>query len=74
MTRPVTEIMICPNCRAKGEFTVYTSINATYNPELAKKMESGELFIWECPKCKKKYSVRYDYIYHDMKKGLIELR
>ena len=52
---------------------MYTSINATYDPKLIKKMESGELSIWKCPKCKKKFYIPYNYFYHNMKSGCIEV-
>lgn len=55
MTKPIDENVICPNCGAENCITVYASINATLNPELVEKMKSGELFIYECPKCGKKY-------------------
>lgn len=74
MTRPITKKVTCPNCRTEGDFIVYTSINATYHPKLLKKMENGELSIWKCPKCKKKYYIPYDYFYHDMKVGIFEVR
>lgn len=74
MTRPIVEKVTCPNCGTEGDFIIYTSINATYNLELVKKMKSGELSIWECPKCKKKYRISYSYFYHDMKSGMVEVR
>lgn len=72
MTRPVVEIVTCPNCGAEGSFTLYTSINSTYHPKLLKKMKRGDLSIWRCPKCKKKYHIQYEYLHHDMEKGMIE--
>ncbi|MCM1311876.1 MAG: CpXC domain-containing protein, partial [Roseburia sp.] len=59
MTRPVIKKVTCSDCGAKGDFIVYTSINLNYNSELAEKMKNGDLFIWECPKCKKKHTIPY---------------
>lgn len=74
MTSPIRKKVTCPNCGTEGDFIMYTSINVTYNPELLKKMGNGELSVWECPKCKKKYYIPYSYLYHDMKVGRIETR
>ncbi len=51
MTMPIAKKVTCPNCGTEGYFTVFLSINVTLNPELQKKMENGDLSIWECPKC-----------------------
>lgn len=71
MTRPVIKKVTCPNCGTEDDFTIFTSINVTLDPELQKKMENGELFIWECPKCGKKYICIYPFLYHDMDAGYI---
>lgn len=71
MTRPVMKKVTCPNCGTEDDFTIFTSINVTINPELQKKMENGELFIWECPKCGKKYICIYPFLYHDMDAGIM---
>ena len=53
---------------------MYTSINATYHPKLLKKAKSGELFIWKCPKCKRKYYIDYCFfINDDMQRGIVEV-
>lgn len=72
MTRPISKKAACPNCGAEDDFTIYTSINATRNPKLVEEMASGELFIWECPKCGKKYICKYPFMYYDMEKGIMQ--
>ena len=74
MTRPIVEKVTCPNCGTEGDFIMYTSINATYHPKLLKKAESGELFIWKCPKCKRRYYIDYYFfINDDMQRGIVEM-
>ena len=53
MTKPIRKKVVCPDCGAEGDFTVYISINFGMNPELFEKMCN----IWECPKCGKKYGL-----------------
>lgn len=72
MTKPIIKKVTCPNCGTEGEFIMFASINATLHPELQKKMENGELSIWECSKCGKKYICDYPSIYHDMEKGIMQ--
>ena len=55
MVEPITKKVTCPNCGAENYITIYDTIY----PELVEKMESGELFIYECPKCGKKYRHNY---------------
>lgn len=76
MTRPIVKKVTCPNCGTEGDFVMYASINAEYNPELIKKMESGELSIYECPKCGKKYICNYPFLYNDyndMARGIMPM-
>ena len=61
----------CPLCQTTGEFTIYPNINVTKNPEMKKKIISGELFMYECPHCHKKGQVDYGPVYHDMDKRLM---
>jgi predicted RNA-binding Zn-ribbon protein involved in translation (DUF1610 family) len=72
MTSLISKKVICPNCGTEGSITLYSSINVTLNPELQKKMDNGELFIWKCPNCEKQYICIYPFIYHDMEKGILQ--
>jgi len=49
----ISKEVICPNCGTKGSIIIYSKV--FLDPELQKKMDNGELFIWKCPKCEKKY-------------------
>lgn len=72
MTSPIRKKVTCPNCGTEDNFTIFSSINVTLHSELRKKMENGEMFIWKCPKCGKKYICNYPFIYHDMEKGIMQ--
>jgi len=61
----------CPLCQTTGEFTIYPNINVTKNPEMKQKVISGELFMYECPRCHRKGQVDYGPIYHDTDKHLL---
>lgn len=65
----------CPECGAKGYFTIWESVNTKLDPELKQKVISGDLFKWTCPLCGKSFDVKYPMLYHDMVgKKLIEFR
>ena len=67
--------MQCPQCGAKGDFTLWESVNTDLNPSLKAKVISGELFQWTCPSCGHVWSVVYPMLYHDMTaKVLVEFR
>lgn len=72
MTCPVIKKVTCPNCGTEGNFIIYYSINVTLHPELQKKMENGELSVWQCPKCGNKYICNYPFIDHDMERGVMQ--
>lgn len=67
--------MQCPQCGARGELTIWSSINTDITPNLVPKLVSGELFQWRCPNCHHSWQVVYPLLYHDMtKRKLIEFR
>lgn len=55
----------CPNCKSKGEFTKWDSINSALNPELKERILRGDLFKWECKKCRNAFNINYSFLYHD---------
>lgn len=55
----------CPNCKSKGEFTKWDSINSALNPELKERILRGDLFKWECKKCRNVFNINYSFLYHD---------
>lgn len=71
MSKIRTEDIICPDCGAKGKFTIWDSINVDLNPDLHDKVLSGELFSWKCPRCGKTFDVPFSTLYHDMKRHLM---
>ena len=56
--------IICSNCGAEIEFTVYDSINARLNPELKQKLIDDTLYKVECS-CGAKLKEIYSLLYHD---------
>ena len=70
MTSLISKKVICPNCGTKGSIIIYSKV--FLDPELQKKMDNGELFIWKCPNCEKQYICIYPFIYHDMEKGILQ--
>lgn len=62
--KPIT----CPKCKHSGEFKMYESVNVSLDPKLRDEVLSGHIFEWVCPQCGETLSIRYDLLYHDMKK------
>ncbi len=67
MSKVHTEAIICPKCKAKGEFELWESMNVDLDPELREKVFSDEAFIYTCPECGHRTGVPYGTLYHDMK-------
>ena len=55
----------CSHCHREDSIETFASINVKDDPELARKVKDGELFIWECPSCGNRNLVKYETIYHD---------
>ncbi len=66
MSRRYTETAICPRCGKKSEYTAWSSLNGTLDPEAKQKLLDGTLFIVECPSCGQRIQVYYPILYHDM--------
>lgn len=67
MSKVHEETIICPNCKTKGKFDLWESMNVDLDPKLRKKVFSDEAFIYTCPKCGHHTGVPYGTLYHDMK-------
>ncbi len=67
MSKVNEESIICPNCKAKGKFDLWESMNVDLDPELREKIFSDEAFIYTCPECGHRTGVPYGTLYHDMK-------
>ncbi|MBQ7833410.1 MAG: CpXC domain-containing protein [Lachnospiraceae bacterium] len=65
-----TEIK-CKYCGEIGTFRYWGSVNTVLNPELKQAVRTGELFKYECPKCKKTSMVHYEFLYHQMEDSFI---
>lgn len=66
MSKIHKEIITCPKCQTKGEFSIWESMNVDINPELRDKLFNDEVFLYECPKCGHRTFIPYGTIYHDM--------
>lgn len=64
------EKILCENCNALQDFTIWDSINVTVDPKLKAPLLSGELTTFHCQGCGYKASVFYDFLYHDMDHSL----
>jgi len=51
MSKEHTEIITCPECGKKSDFTVWDSLNTMIDPEEKEKIINGELFRFTCPEC-----------------------
>ncbi|MCQ2349243.1 MAG: CpXC domain-containing protein [Paludibacteraceae bacterium] len=56
----------CPKCGEDGAFKVWTSVNATLNPELREKVLDGSMFHFHCEKCGGDFILPNPTLYHDM--------
>ena len=56
----------CPKCGALHDFEIWVRINTDLDPDLGKKVKSGELFRTTCPFCGQQIDVVYPCLYHEM--------
>ena len=73
MSKLRKEIITCPLCETKGDFTLWESINVDLDPEMRDIVQSDKLFWWTCPNCGEVFSVPYSTLYHDMKRKFMVL-
>jgi hypothetical protein len=66
--KPVIKTIICPKCGEKHNFTMYPSINASLDPDLAERYLDGNLTTLTCEKCEFSGIVEYPMLYHDIDK------
>lgn len=68
MSKLTTDKIICNCCGHEFEADVFSSVNADLDPELRKKYLSlyNDIYIFECPNCKKRTYMAYPILYHDM--------
>ncbi|HJK01122.1 MAG TPA: CpXC domain-containing protein [Methanocorpusculum sp.] len=66
--KPVVKSIICPKCGKKQNFTIYPSISASSEPNLAEKYLDGTLTTLICGECGFSGVVEYPVFYHDLNK------
>ncbi len=71
MSKRYTENVKCINCGFVSDFIVWESLNSVIDPDASKRLLSGDLFCFECPKCKATRNVSYGMLYHRMDKHVL---
>ena len=61
----------CPKCGAEHDFAIWTRINTALDPDLDRKVRTGELFRTVCPSCGQQIDVVYPCLYHQMKEKVM---
>ena len=65
MTQQKTMTVNCPACLEDSSFRIYSSIDASLNPELKQYIFNRDLFKFSCPQCGEEILVAYDCTYTD---------
>lgn len=60
------EKISCPKCGAEVDIALWRSINTMLDPEMKEKVRTGEIFIFNCPKCGGNTNLVYPLLYHQM--------
>jgi len=55
----------CPNCKTKISLTMWETLNASLNPEVAERLIQGGFFNVTCSRCHFVTQVVYPLLYHD---------
>ena len=71
MSRSSTETLQCPDCGRSQAFTVWSTVNATHDPELRDRCLEGELFLFRCEQCDATARVEYPLLYHDAERAVM---
>ena len=71
MSMPSKVSITCAKCNNEQEYTAWSSINVTNDPELKRRFLAGELTSFRCNSCNTTTNVAYDLLYHDMDKPLM---
>lgn len=71
MSKCTTNEVPCPECGNTQNFVTWQNIIADLDPQLKEKVLNGELFVFTCEKCGKKFPISYPCLYHDMEKHLM---
>jgi len=66
MSKQQTTKITCSKCGKEHDFTIWSSVNVTLDPQMKADILSRKAFTFECPDCKEKTIFTYDFLYHDM--------
>ena len=66
MSKISEETIKCPKCGKESKFVMWSSINTVLNPEMKKKLLTGEIFKFKCNKCGCEARINYSSLYHQM--------
>ena len=66
MSKISEETIKCPKCGKESKFVMWSSINTVLNPEMKKKVLTGEIFKFKCNKCGCEARINYSSLYHQM--------
>ena len=61
----------CPSCGQEQEFTTWSSINVSLNPEKKNELRNGSLNRFTCESCSESSEVNYPVLYHDPDKNFM---
>jgi hypothetical protein len=65
----------CPGCKVTVNVTVWSSLNATLEPEAKSDLFQGKINHFQCPHCNHTAFLQASFLYHDMEhKWEIELQ
>jgi hypothetical protein len=56
----------CPGCKATVNVTVWSSLNATLEPEAKSDLFQGKINHFQCPHCNHTAFLQASFLYHDM--------
>lgn len=67
MSNVISKEVACPQCNEICSVHVYTSINATNDPQFREDLLSEKLLKWKCENCSYEGRFTYPILYNDMK-------
>ena len=67
MSNVISKEVACPQCNEICNVHVYTSINATNDPQFREDLLSEKLLKWKCENCSFEGRFTYPLLYNDMK-------
>ena len=71
MSKISEETIKCPKCGKESKFVMWSSINTVLDPEMKKKVLTGEIFKFKCNKCGCEARINYSSLYHQMEDSIM---